>query len=263
MGLLINGTWHDQWYDTASTQGAFVRSEAQFRDTISPAANAQYPAQAGRYHLYVSLACPWAHRTLIMRALKGLEAMISVSVVHPLMLENGWEFRDDFPDATGDVVNSSRYAYELYQKHDANYSGRVTVPILWDKHTGRIVNNESSEIIRIFNHAFDDLGATAGDYYPAALQNDINDVNAWVYKQINNGVYRAGFATTQQAYDEAVNTLFTGLEQAEALLTQQRYLTGDQFTEADIRLFTTLVRFDPCMFRTLSATGNASRTTPR
>lgn len=245
MGLLINGIWHDQWYDTAATKGEFVRTEAQFRDAISPAVDAQYPAQAGRYHLYVSLACPWAHRTLIMRALKGLEEMISVSVVHPLMLENGWEFRDDFPAATGDTVEGHPFVYELYRQHAPDYSGRVTVPILWDKHTQRIVNNESSEIIRMFNSAFDDIGAKTGDYYPQALRSAIDDVNAWVYAQVNNGVYRAGFATTQAAYDEAVTQLFAGLDRAEALLSQQRYLTGSQFTEADIRLFTTLVRFDP------------------
>ncbi len=251
MGLLVDGQWHDKWYETGSSNGRFVRSESQFRNWITadgaagPSGDAGFKAEPGRYHLYVSYACPWAHRTLIMRALKGLEEMISVDVVHPLMLENGWTFATDYDGATGDSLYGSDFYHEIYTRADPHYSGRVTVPVLWDKQRQTIVSNESSEIIRMLNSAFDGVGAKAGDFYPEALRTEIDAVNDWIYPQINNGVYRAGFATTQAAYDEAVNDLFAALDRAEVLLSKQRYLAGDQLTEADIRFYTTLVRFDP------------------
>jgi len=244
MGLLVDGVWHDKWYDTSKTGGRFVRSESQFRDAVSADAGARFPAEAGRYHLYVSLACPWAHRTLIFRALKGLEEMIGVSVVNPLMLENGWELNQDFDGATGDALYGLDKLYQLYLKADRAYSGRVTVPVLWDRKTETIVSNESADIIRMLNSAFDGIGARRGDYYPEALRETIDSVNERVYHDINNGVYKAGFATTQAAYEEAVTTLFDALDWVEARLGKQRYLAGDTITEADWRLFTTLVRFD-------------------
>jgi glutathionyl-hydroquinone reductase len=249
MGLLIDGQWHDNWYDTASTDGRFVRKDAAFRHWVTadgaagPSGHAGFRAENGRYHLYVSLACPWAHRTLIMRALKGLEAAISVSAVHWLMLEDGWTFADG-PGVVPDTVNGARLLRDIYTAADPVYTGRVTVPILWDKQQGTIVSNESSEIIRMFNGAFDHVGAKAGDYYPAALRDEIDAINARVYDTVNNGVYKAGFATTQRAYEEAVVPLFDTLDWLESRLATQRFLTGDQLTEADIRLFTTLVRFD-------------------
>ncbi|MTD41195.1 glutathione S-transferase family protein [Erwinia sp. CPCC 100877] len=251
MGLLVDGVWQDAWYDTKSTGGRFQRSAAAFHHWITPdgapgpSGRGGFAAEKGRYHLYVSLACPWAHRTLIMRKLKGLESFIDVSVVHPLMRENGWTFGKDFPDATGDTLNGHDFLYQLYLQADPRYSGRVTVPVLWDKKQQTIVSNESSEIIRMFNHAFDALGARAGDYYPEALRGQIDELNDWIYNTVNNGVYKAGFATSQQAYDEAVGQVFTSLARLEQLLGQHRYLTGNQLTEADIRLWTTLVRFDP------------------
>jgi len=246
MGLLIDGKWHDKWYDTNSTNGRFVRSEAQFRNWITkdgqpgPSGKGGFKAEPNRYHLYVSLACPWAHRTLIFRKLKGLENLISISVVDYLMLENGWTFSKDNPDH----LFGSDYLYQIYLRADANYSGRVTVPVLWDKHKQTIVSNESSEIIRMFNGAFDDIGAAAGDYYPAALRTEIDAINDQIYQAVNNGVYRAGFATTQQAYEEAVEQLFDCLNELDELLKRQDYLVGNQLSEADWRLFTTLVRFD-------------------
>ncbi|WP_321792904.1 glutathione S-transferase family protein [Caballeronia sp. J97] len=249
MGLLVDGKWQDKWYDTSSTGGRFVRKDAAFRNWVTPdgapgpSGAGGFKAEAGRYHLYVSLACPWAHRTLIMRALKGLEGMIDVSVVNWLMLENGWTF-DDAPGVVPDKVNGARYLHQVYTAADPHYSGRVTVPILWDKQRGTIVNNESSEIIRMLNSAFDGIGAKAGDYYPRALRDEIDALNARIYDAVNNGVYKAGFATTQAAYEEAVTPLFDTLDFLEARLDTRRYLTGDGFTEADIRLFTTLVRFD-------------------
>jgi putative glutathione S-transferase len=249
MGLLIDGKWHDQWYDTEGNKGEFVRSASQFRQVISTTQyNVEgrvFDAEPDRYHLYVSLACPWAHRTLIMRQLKGLQHLISVDVVDPFMQEHGWTFAQGFPKSQGDSQFGYDYLYQLYAHTDPHYSGRVTVPVLWDKKEGVIVNNESSEIIRIFNTAFDHLGDTPGNYYPEALQASIDSVNAFVYEAINNGVYRAGFATSQAAYNRAVTVLFNGLDQLESRLSRQRYLVGDQLTEADIRLFTTLVRFDP------------------
>ena len=249
MGLLVNGKWQDRWYDTASTGGRFVRKDAAFRNWVTPdgaagqSGTGGFKAEAGRYHLYVSLACPWAHRTLIMRALKGLEGMISVSTVHWLMLGEGWTFAEG-PGVVPDTVNGARLLHQVYTGADPDYTGRVTVPVLWDKQRGTIVSNESSEIIRMFNTAFDDVGARAGDYYPAALRAEIDEVNARVYDTLNNGVYKSGFATTQDAYEEAVTPLFDTLDWLEARLATRRFLLGDPLTEADIRLFTTLVRFD-------------------
>jgi putative glutathione S-transferase len=249
MGLLIDGKWHDSWYDTASTHGRFVRKEAAFRNwitadgTAGPTGAGGFKAEAGRYHLYVSLACPWAHRTLIMRALKRLEDKISVSVVHWLMLDQGWTFADG-PGVIPDAVNHAELLREIYTAADPHYTGRVTVPILWDKHGRTIVNNESSEIIRMLNSAFDAVGAKPGDYYPATLREDIDAINARVYDTVNNGVYKAGFATTQAAYDEAVVALFGTLDELERRLAGRRFLLGESLTEADIRLFTTLIRFD-------------------
>ncbi len=250
MGRLVDGVWQDQWYDTKATKGRFVRSEAQLRNWITadgssgPSGEGGFKAEAGRYHLYVSLACPWAHRTLIFRKLKGLEAMIDVSVVHWFMAENGWTFEEG-EGATGDRLYGSDFMHQIYTRAHPAYSGRVTVPVLWDKEKETIVSNESSEIIRMFNSAFDQAGATDGDYYPKALRNTIDEVNAEVYDHVNNGVYKSGFATTQDAYEDAVIPLFRTLDKLERHLSGQRYLAGDQVTEADWRLFTTLVRFDP------------------
>ena len=251
MGQLIDGVWHDTWYDTKSTGGRFKRSESAWRSWVTPdgsagpSGNAGFAAERDRYHLYVSLACPWAHRTLLMRQLKGLENMIDVSVVHPLMLENGWTFDDSFPAATGDKLHQNEFLYQLYLHADKDYTGRVTVPVLWDKQQNTIVSNESADIIRMFNSAFDGVGARAGDYYPPALRDKIDGLNGWIYDTVNNGVYKAGFATSQAAYDEAVTALFQSLSRLEQILGQHRYLTGDTLTEADLRLWTTLVRFDP------------------
>ncbi|MGB2318603.1 MAG: glutathione S-transferase family protein [Candidatus Puniceispirillum sp.] len=250
MGLLQEGRWVDQWYNTKDTNGRFVRRSPQFRNWITPdgaagiSGSGGFKAESGRYHLYVSLACPWAHRTLIFRALKGLEDMISVSVVHWYMVDRGWTF-EAADGVIADTVNGADYLYQIYTSAKPDYSGRVTVPVLWDKKTGTIVSNESSEIIRMFNAAFDDIGARSGDYYPAALRGEIDELNSRIYVTLNNGVYKAGFATTQQAYEEAVMPLFDTLDWLEDRLSTQRFLTGHQITEADWRLFTTLVRFDP------------------
>jgi putative glutathione S-transferase len=244
MGLLIEGVWHDQWYDTASHGGRFVRPDPKFREWVEPDSGARYPAEPGRYHLYVSLACPWAHRALIMRRLKGLEDVISVSVVHPYMGEYGWQFGPDYPGATEDHVNGCDYLHQVYQIAKPDYTGRVTVPALWDRRTGTIVNNESADLVRMLNSAFDAWAQPAPDYYPAGRAEAIDAVNDYVYERINNGVYKAGFATTQEAYEEAVEGLFEALDWVDARLGEQRYLTGDAITEADWRLFTTLVRFD-------------------
>lgn len=249
MGLLVNGQWHDRWYDTSSTGGRFVRKEAAFRNWVTadgePGSSGRggFKAEAGRYHLYVSLACPWAHRALVVRALKGLQETISVSVVHWLMLENGWTFADG-PGTIPDTVNGASLLHQVYTAADPDYTGRVTVPVLWDKQQGSIVSNESSEIIRMLNSAFDDLGANTGDVYPAALRTQIDEINARVYDTLNNGVYKSGFATTQSAYEEAVTPLFETLDWLEERLATRRFLAGATFTEADIRLFTTLIRFD-------------------
>jgi len=242
MGLLIDGVWHDQWYDTSSTGGRFIRQTAQFRDQITP--RGKFPPETNRYHLYISLACPWAHRTLIFRQLKGLEKIISLSVVNWYMAENGWTFAPG-EGVTPDHIYGFDYLYQIYTKANPQYTGRVTVPILWDKQTETIVNNESSEIIRIFNSAFDELGATPGDYYPEGLRGEIDTINDRIYNTVNNGVYKAGFATTQEAYNEAIQPLFESLDWVETRLEKQTYLIGDTPTEADWRLFTTLIRFDP------------------
>ncbi len=242
MGLLQQGQWVDQWYETKDSDGEFRRQESRFRSWLTadgetgPDGEPGLAAEPGRYHLYVSLACPWAHRTLIFRQLKGLQNLIDVTAVAPLMLENGWEMRDP--------LYGLEFLYQLYLKADASYEGRVTVPLLWDKQTQTIVSNESSEIIRMFNSAFNDLTGNTDDYYPEPLRASIDAVNQRVYDTINNGVYRAGFATTQAAYEAAFQTLFDSLDWVEGLLIKQRYLTGDQITEADWRLFTTLIRFD-------------------
>ena len=249
MGLLVEGQWHDQWYDTDSTGGKFERSESQFRNWVTadgsagPSGEAGFKAEAGRYHLYVSLACPWAHRTLILRTLKGLESMISVSVVNPYMREHGWTFIED-TGVVADPLFQATYMHQIYTAADSKYSGRVTVPVLWDKQQNVMVSNESSEIIRMFNSAFDQIGAKPGDYYPEALRAEIDSINAHVYDNINNGVYKAGFATGQKAYELAVFPLFEALDELEHRLANNRYLLGDQITEADWRLFTTLIRFD-------------------
>ncbi|OUS05123.1 glutathione-dependent reductase [Rhodobacterales bacterium 52_120_T64] len=250
MGLLQEGRWVDQWYNTSETDGRFVRRAPQFRNWITadgsagPTGEAGFKAESGRYHLYVSLACPWAHRTLIFRALKALEETISISIVHWYMADQGWTFQAG--DGTvPDTVNGSEFMYQVYTAAQPDYSGRVTVPVLWDKKTKTIVSNESPEIIRMLNSAFDEIGAASGDYYPEPLRTKIDALNSRIYDTVNNGVYKAGFATTQEAYEEAVVPLFETLDWLEERLAKQRYLTGNTITEADWRLFTTLVRFDP------------------
>ncbi|MDX1451897.1 MAG: glutathione S-transferase family protein [Oleiphilaceae bacterium] len=243
MGLLVKGEWRDQWYDTEGDEGEFVRQDSRFRKWITPdGAESEFQAESQRYHLIVSLACPWAHRTLIFRKLKGLEAHIPVTIVQPEMLENGWEFSEE------DRFLGLHYLYQLYQKAQADYSGRVTVPVLWDTHTQTIVNNESAEIIRMFNSAFNALTGDTQDFYPAALRADIDQVNAEVYESINNGVYKAGFATRQNVYEKHAGRLFEALDALDQRLATQRYLCGSYLTEADWRLFTTLVRFDAVYF---------------
>ncbi|WP_018184279.1 glutathione S-transferase family protein [Kaistia granuli] len=250
MGLLVDGIWQDQWYDTRNTGGRFQRSAAGFRNWVTadgspgPTGKGGFKAEPGRYHLYIARACPWAHRVMIFRALKGLEDMIDYSVVHWLMGENGWTFAPG-PRVTPDKLHGFDYLYQVYTKADPEYSGRVTVPVLWDKQTETIVSNESSEIIRMLNSAFDGVGARKGDYYPEALRTEIDALNTRIYDTVNNGVYKAGFATSQAAYEEAVRPLFDSLDWLEGILSDQPYLAGDRLTEADWRLFTTLLRFDP------------------
>jgi len=243
MGLLVEGKWQDKWYDTKSTGGRFVRRESQFRDWITADGSSGFKAEPDRYHLYISLACPWAHRTLIFRKLKKLEDVISLSIVDPLMQENGWEFTD-YPGSIRDTVNGSHYLHEIYTAAKADYTGRVTVPVLWDKENKTIVNNESSEIIRMLNSEFNEYGDSEPDFYPLGLRDEIDRINSTVYDNINNGVYKCGFATSQQAYEEAFNNLFHTLDKIENSLAERRYLVGDKMTEADWRLFTTLLRFD-------------------
>ncbi|WP_064602482.1 glutathione S-transferase family protein [Photobacterium sp. J15] len=244
MGKLVNGVWHDVWYETGSSNGEFVREDAGFRHWLTadgssgPQGQQGFKAESGRYHLYISLACPWAHRTLIFRQLKGLEPHIGVTIVSPDMLENGWAFSEPEPNY------GFSFMHQLYTKAKSDYSGRVTVPVLWDKKTHTIVSNESSEIIRMFNEAFNELTGNHDDYYPEALRNDIDAWNEFIYPNINNGVYRCGFATSQEAYETAFNQLFAALDKLDAHLAESRYLTGDTLTEADWRLFTTLIRFD-------------------
>jgi glutathionyl-hydroquinone reductase len=253
MGLLVDGVWRDQWYDTEKTGGKFVRSESKFRDWITadgaPAAGRErgFKAEPGRFHLYVSLACPWAHRTLIFRKLKKLEDLISVSVVHHFLGKDGWTFRAE-DGGTGDDLYGLDFLREIYLKADPHYSGRVTVPVLWDKRQATVVSNESAEIIRMFNQAFDEWGDASVDFYPEPLRGEIDRLNAKIYPAVNNGVYRAGFATKQEAYDEAFRDVFAMLDELEEILARNRYLTGDRITEADWRLFTTLVRFDAVYF---------------
>jgi len=248
MGLLVDGHWQDQWYK--NRDGRFERQDSRFRNWVTPdgqpgpSGEGGFEAAPGRYHLYVSLACPWAHRTLIMRHLKGLEQMIGVSVTHWLMAEQGWTFEPG-PGVVADPINNARFMHEVYTAADPHYTGRVTVPLLWDLHRHTIVSNESADIVRMLNSAFDGVGATPGDYVPSSLLAEIDAVNERVYATVNNGVYRAGFATTQEAYEEAVVGLFDTLDWLEQLLGGQRYLVGSVPTEADIRLFTTLIRFDP------------------
>ena len=254
MGQLIDGRWSDTWYDTKSSGGRFKRSTASFRNFVTadgspgPSGAGGFVAEPDRYHLYVSLACPWAHRTLIFRTLKKLEDIISVSVVDPYMGKEGWVFHDReggiTPGATTDTVLGRKRLYEVYLEADPECSGRVTVPVLWDRRRHTIVSNESSEIIRMLNSAFDAFTDAREDYYPQALRTEIDAVNAEVYEAVNNGVYKAGFATTQSAYEEAVTALFAMLDRLETRLEGREYLAGDQLTEADWRLFTTLVRFD-------------------
>jgi putative glutathione S-transferase len=252
MGLLVNGVWTDEWYDTASTKGRFVRPATRFRNWVTvdgdagPSGDRGFAAASGRYHLYVSLACPWAHRTLIFRKLKRLEDVISVSVVEPLMGNVGWVFGTS--GATTDTANGKAKLSEIYLLADPHFTGRVSVPVLWDKKRGTIVNNESAEIIRMLNSAFEAFTDVRTDYYPASLRAEIDSINTVVYEHVNNGVYRAGFATTQSAYEEAFLALFATLDELERRLAQQRYLLGNTLTEADWRLFTTLIRFDAVYF---------------
>ncbi|MFT7370465.1 MAG: putative glutathione S-transferase [Octadecabacter sp.] len=250
MGQLVEGHWHDVWYDTKSTGGAFKRKDSTFRNWITsdgsagPSGEGGFAATSGRFHLYVSYACPWAHRALIFLKLKGLEEHISVSVVHPDMLSDGWTFETDDHGATGDKLFGLPFARDIYLKADPQMSGRVTVPILWDTEREMIVSNESSEIIRMFNSAFDVITGNTADYWPVEMREKIEEVNARIYDTVNNGVYKSGFATTQSAYDGAVAPLFETLDWLEARLSESRYLMGDTLTEADWRLWTTLVRFD-------------------
>jgi putative glutathione S-transferase len=247
--MLVDGAWRTQERGAQSPDGRFTRRESPFRNWVTPdgapgpSGRGGFAAEPGRYHLYVSAACPWAHRTLIFRALKGLEDVVGVSVTHWLMAENGWTFNEG-PGVIPDTVNGARFLHEIYTKADPGFSGRVTVPVLWDKKQNTIVNNESSEIIRMFNSAFDRLGAVRGDYYPRALRTEIDKVNARIYDTLNNGVYKAGFASTQSAYEQAIKPLFETLDWLDHNLSSRRYLCGDEVTEADWRLFTTLIRFD-------------------
>ncbi len=246
MGLLQNGQWVDKWYDTDSSGGEFRRKESAFRNWVTadgspgPTGDGGFAAESGRYHLYVSYACPWAHRTLLFRTLKTLEAHIDVTVVEPVMLENGWELSDP--------LHGFEYLYQLYLKADPGYEGRVTVPVLWDRQRQTIVSNESADIIRMFNRAFDHLTGNTGDFHPDELTDEIHALNERIYESVNNGVYRAGFATSQSAYESTFTALFESLDWLEALLTERRYLTGTRLTEADWRLFTTLIRFDAVYF---------------
>jgi putative glutathione S-transferase len=250
MGQLVDGVWHDVWYETKKSGGAFVRDNAKFRNWITadgsagPTGDAGFKAESGRYHLYISNACPWAHRTMVFRALKDLTNHIDVSVVHPDMLSDGWTFETDDHGADGDKLFGLPFARDIYIKADPHMTGRVTVPILWDKQQNTIVSNESSEIIRMFNGAFDEITGNTQDFWPTNQRDAIETVNNRIYDTVNNGVYKSGFATTQTAYDAAVGPLFDSLDWIEGILSQSRYLTGDAITEADWRLWTTLVRFD-------------------
>jgi putative glutathione S-transferase len=259
--MLIHGKWTDQ--RPAAVAGRFVRPESQFRDFVTADESSGFKAEPGRYHLYVAYNCPWAHRTLIFRKLKGLEGMISIASARPDDRSQGWRFDDGFPGASRDEVNGCEWLHQVYALASPDYTGTCTVPALWDTKTKILVNNESSEIIRMFNSAFDGVGASRGDYYPAPLRAEIDLINEFVYANINNGVYRTGFATTQEAYDEAVGKVFAGLDTLERRLAGQRYLVGNAITEADWRLFVTLVRFDAvyhhlfkCTFRPIASYEN-------
>lgn len=247
MGLLVDGIWKDEGHEVRA--GRFVRMPTSFRSWVTPdgdpgpSGQGGFTAEPGRYHLYVSLACPWAHRTLIFRKLKGLEDVISLSVVEPLMASEGWVFGSG-AGAVADFVNHKQRLADVYLIADPHYTGRVTVPVLWDKRRNTIVNNESAEIIRMLNSAFDAFTHVRADYYPRSLRGEIDRINAFVYENINNGVYRAGFARSQEAYEEAFLALFAALDELETRLSGRRYLAGETLTEADWRLFTTLVRFD-------------------
>ncbi len=251
MGQLVDGVWHDVWYDTQKSGGAFVRKDASFRNWITadgsagPSGTDGFKAESERYHLYVSYACPWAHRTLIFRQIKGLSTHIDISVVHPDMLSDGWTFEPDDNGATGDTLFGLPFARDIYTKAVPDVSGRVTVPILWDRQTDSIVSNESSEIIRMFNSAFDGITGNTDDYWPTEMRDAIAPVNNRIYDTLNNGVYKSGFATTQAAYEAAVHPLFDTLAWLEQRLSENRYLMGDKLTETDWRLWTTLIRFDP------------------
>lgn len=251
MGKLVEGHWHDAWYDTSATGGTFERDTARFRNWVTPDGSAGptggdgFAAASGRYHLYVSLACPWAHRTLIFRKLKGLETHIDVSVVHPDMLSDGWTFATDFHGATGDRLHGLSFLRDVYTRAVPDVSGRVTVPVLWDRERETIVSNESADIIRMLNSAFGGLTGNTEDFVPETHREAIEALNARIYPELNNGVYQAGFATTQAAYDKGVRGVFQALDWLEDILSRNRYLVGDRLTEADWRLFTTLIRFDP------------------
>jgi len=247
MGLLVEGKWQDTWYDTKSTKGKFVRGESKFKNWVTADGSSGFKAEPDRYHLYVSLACPWAHRTLILRKLKRLEDVISISIVDPLMAENGWEF-SSYPDSIPDMINKANYLHEIYTASAPEYTGRATVPVLWDKKKKTIVNNESAEIMLIFNSEFNEFADGSVDFYPPELRDEIDRINTLVYDNINNGVYKCGFATTQEAYDEALSNLFETLDQIESMLAKKRYLVGDKITIADWRLFTTLLRFDSAYY---------------
>ena len=249
MGLLVDGTWHESWYDTDKSDGCFERFESTFRNWITadgaagPSGRGGFMAEAGRYHLYVANSCPWAHRSLIWRKLKGLEGAISISIADSRKHREGWHFREG-KGLIPDTVNGATHLHQIYTKAEPRYSGRVTVPTLWDRETGTIVNNESAELIRMFNSAFDSIGAVELDLYPEDLRDEIDALNDRIYRTVNNGVYRAGFATSQQAYEEAVGPLFETLGWLDERLGDQRYLLGDSPSEADWRLFPTLIRFD-------------------
>jgi putative glutathione S-transferase len=250
MGMLIDGRWTEEVPPETGTGGEFRRIASAFRNRITRDGSSGFPAEAGRYHLYVGYHCPWAHRTIIFRKLKKLEDAISISYCLPYFRENGWtyELRPEAPECTLDQINGFRHLHQAYSKADPHYTGKVTIPVLWDKQTNKIVNNESSEIIRVLNSEFAGIAGNDTDYYPAALRGEIDQVNAFVYDNINNGVYRTGFARSQAAYDAAYDSLFAALDELEARLGKQRYLVGDQQTEADWRLFPTLARFDVAYF---------------
>ena len=250
MGMVIDGHWTENPPEETGTSGEFKRIPSVFRDRITADGSSGYPAAAGRYHLYVGYHCPWAHRTIMFRALKKLEHAISISYCLPYFRENGWTFelRPECPDCTLDQINNFHYLYQAYIKADPHYTGKVTIPVLWDKETNKIINNESSEIIRMFNSEFVGVAGDDTDYYPEPLRKEIDALNDFVYTNVNNGVYRCGFARSQEAYDAAYNALFSALDQLESRLANRRYLLGDQQTEADWRLFPTLVRFDVAYF---------------